>query len=81
MNTPTPVIYSAPWCAYCTQLKKWFASKNIDYVEKDVDEPGVREEMNQRTDGNQTIPTMFVGDEFWVNPSLQILAEQFIIKK
>jgi len=77
----TPVIYSAVWCGYCRVLKSWFDAQNIAYEERDVDQPGVREEMNQRTRGNQTIPVLFLGDEFWVNPSKQILAEQFILGK
>ncbi len=76
-----PVIYSAVWCGYCTALKSWFDAQKIAYEERDVDQPGVREEMNRRTRGNQTIPVLFIGDEFWVNPSKQILAEQFIIKQ
>ncbi len=73
-----PVIYSAVWCPYCVVLEKFLDSKGIDYEKRDVDEPGVREEMNKRTNGNQTIPTMFIGDEFWVNPSKQIIVEKLL---
>ena len=81
MSDITPIIYSADWCQYCTVLKKWLESNNIDYEERNVDEPGIREEMNALTDGNQIIPTMFIGDEYWINPSKEILAKQFILKK
>lgn len=77
----TPQIYSAPWCPSCVSLKKWLETQGIPYHEKNVDEPGVREEMNSRTNGNQTIPTLFIGDEYWVNPSKEILVKQFIIKE
>lgn len=77
-NSKQPVIYSADWCGYCVVLKNFLDSKGISYEIRDVDEPGVREEMNQRTDGNQTIPTMFIGDEFWVNPNKSIIAEKLL---
>lgn len=36
---------------------------------RNVDEPEIRQEMNMRTNGNQTIPVLFVDDDFEVNPS------------
>jgi glutaredoxin len=50
---------------------------DIAYVEKNVDEPGVRAEMNSKTNDNQTIPVLFVGDKYWVNPGMDVLVEQF----
>jgi len=42
---------------------------NVEFDYKDVDDEGVREEMNAKTDNNQTIPVLFVGDVYKVNPS------------
>jgi glutaredoxin len=71
------VVYSAPWCAYCRSLKQKLDAKNVDYKEKNVDDPGVREEMNEKTNNNQTIPVLFIGEEYWVNPDISVVNEHF----
>ena len=71
------VVYSAPWCPYCRALEQKLKSMNIEYEYKNVDDDGVREEMNRKTSGNQTIPVLFVGDDYWVNPGVDVLKEQF----
>ncbi len=63
------VLYSAEWCGYCKTLKKYLDRDNVDYELRDVDDPQIRLEMNQKTRGNQTIPVVFVGDEYEINPS------------
>ena len=75
MNKVT--VYSAPWCPYCVVLEKKLHAMGIEFVYSNVDEPGVREEMNAKTDNNQTIPVLFVGEQYWVNPSISVLQEQF----
>jgi glutaredoxin len=49
----------------------------VSYVEKDVDDNSIREEMNAKTNNNQTIPVLFIGNEYWVNPSIAILQDKF----
>jgi glutaredoxin 3 len=75
--TKSVVVYSAPWCAYCSALKQKLNAMNVSFTEKNVDEPGVREEMNSKTNDNQTIPVLFVEDKYWVNPGMDVLVEQF----
>jgi glutaredoxin len=70
-------LYSAEWCPYCRALEKKLDSRGVQYVYKDVDEPGVREEMNKRTDNNQTIPVLFVNGQYKVNPNEADLKELF----
>ena len=72
------VIYSAPWCVYCRALKMKLNAMKVSYKEKNVDEPGIQEEMNSKTNGNQTIPVLFIGDQFWVNPDDATLREHII---
>lgn len=62
-------MYGAPWCSYCEALKKKLESMDVEYDYKNVDDEGVREEMNAKTNDNQTIPVLFVGDEYKVNPN------------
>ncbi len=74
-----PILYSANWCAYCQTAKKWLAKNDIDYDLRDVDDAAIREEMNQKADGNQTIPTLVIGDAFYVNPDIPTLRKLFSI--
>ena len=69
MSTTNIVLYSAPWCAYCVALQKKLDQRNITYEYKNVDEPSVRAEMNKKTENNQTIPVLFVGNKYKVNPN------------
>jgi glutaredoxin 3 len=71
------VVYSASWCGYCRALKQKLEAMEIMFTEKNIDEDEVREEMNQKTSNNQTIPVLFIGEKYWVNPSISILQEQF----
>jgi len=64
-----PILYSASWCPYCVTLKKFLDKLGVTYILKDVDDPAIRQEMNDATNGNQTIPVLRVGDRFEVNPS------------
>jgi glutaredoxin len=50
-------------------LKKHLEKQKLEYIMRNVDEPEIRQEMNMRTNGNQTIPVLFVDDDFEVNPS------------
>ncbi len=68
MSNQGIVMYGAEWCPYCVSLKEKLDSLGLDYQYKNVDEDGVREEMNAKTDGNQTIPVLFVGEDFAINP-------------
>jgi glutaredoxin len=58
-------------------LKQKLNIFGVIYQEKNVDDEGIREEMNKKTDNNQTIPVLFIGEKYWVNPSFQTLQEQF----
>lgn len=74
-KTQTPVVYGAHWCQYCNALQAKLEAKEIKYEYRNVDEPGVREEMNQKTNGNQTIPVLFVAENYKINPNDQDIKE------
>lgn len=73
-----PILYSADWCAYCQTMKRWLAKNNVDYELKDVDNPEIRQEMSDKADGNQTIPTLVIDDGYYVNPTVPILKKLLI---
>ncbi|HYY45163.1 MAG TPA: glutaredoxin domain-containing protein [Actinomycetota bacterium] len=72
MNESVPVtMYTTVWCGYCRRLKRQLEDEGIPYREIDVDE---HEEFGERivakTGGFRTVPTVQVGDELLVNPSI-----------
>lgn len=55
------VIYTTPFCPYCSRAKKLLDSKGVTYEEIDLYmEPGRREEMVQRAQGRMTVPQIFI---------------------
>jgi glutaredoxin len=43
------IVYSAEWCGFCKKAKHWLASKEVPFVERDVEkQPGVAEELKQK---------------------------------
>lgn len=71
------IVYGADWCSYCQSLEDKLEALGVEYVSRDVDDEEVRSEMNAKTSGNQTIPVLFIGDNFWVNPGVDVLSKQF----
>ncbi len=55
-------IYTRDWCPYCRKAKAFLTSKNLSYVEYDVDDKEIREEMVQRSGGQETVPQIFIDE-------------------
>lgn len=73
LNNSQLVMYGASWCSHCVTLAKKLNDRGAAYDYRDVDDSAIRSEMNQKTDGNQTIPVLCNGNECWVNPDENIL--------
>lgn len=57
-------IYTTRYCPHCTRAKALLKSKNVTFQEIDVtDDTAKREEASRRT-GWQTVPMIFIGEEF-----------------
>ena len=55
------VIYTTPFCPYCTRAKRLLDSKGVSYEEIDLYmHPGRREEMITRAEGRSTVPQIFI---------------------
>jgi Glutaredoxin, GrxC family len=55
------VIYTTPFCPYCSRAKRLLDSKGVTYEEIDLYmQPGRREEMVQRAEGRMTVPQIFI---------------------
>lgn len=51
-------IYSTPTCVYCNSLKKYLASKNIEYTEVDVSENEQELEKMVAISGQMGVPVV-----------------------
>ena len=57
------VIYTGPLCGYCDAAKTLLKKKNISFDEIDIGEnQKKRDEMLKKSNGAQTIPQIFIGN-------------------
>lgn len=56
------IIYTAPFCPYCSHAKYLLSRKKINFIEIDVGkDPGKRREMVQKS-RQRTVPQIFNGN-------------------
>jgi glutaredoxin 3 len=56
-------IYSSGFCPYCSWAKKMLESRNVAYEEIRIDlVDGAHQEMLSRSNGQMTVPQIFIGD-------------------
>lgn len=48
-------VFTGPNCAYCVMVKKYLKMKGVEFQERDVNEPGVVDEI-LRTTGFMSVP-------------------------
>lgn len=57
------IVYSSPFCPFCSRAKKLLSDKGVDFDEIDVFSDMTRKkEMIDRADGKRTVPQIFVGN-------------------
>jgi glutaredoxin 3 len=55
------LVYSQPFCGYCSAAKRLLAAKGAAFTEVDVMfEAGRRDEMIERSGGRRTVPQIFI---------------------
>jgi len=60
MADPRVVVYSQPFCGYCSAAKRLLKEKGAEFAEVDVMmEAGRRDEMIERS-GRRTVPQIFI---------------------
>jgi len=58
---PRVIVYSQPFCGYCTAAKRLLQQKGVEIAEVDVmAEAGRRAEMLERSGGRRTVPQIFI---------------------
>ena len=55
------IVYSTPFCGYCSAAKRLLTAKGADFTEIDVMfEAETRDEMIERSGGRRTVPQIFI---------------------
>lgn len=65
------VMYARPGCPFCTMLRADLAAAGLTYRERDIwQDPTAAAAVRKVANGNETVPTINVGDVWLVNPSV-----------
>jgi len=63
-------LYWRPGCGFCAGLRRGLDKLGIERVEHNIwDEPDKAATVRQHANGNETVPTVVIGDTGFVNPS------------
>ena len=54
-------MYSTSWCGYCRQARRYFKSKDIKYIERDIERSRLAKRAYDRLGGNG-VPLIVVGE-------------------
>lgn len=64
-------FYWRPGCPFCAMLRGRLNNSGLPYREVNIwEEPGAAERVRSVANGNETVPTVFIGQRALVNPSI-----------
>lgn len=67
---PTITVYWRPACPFCMILRRGLRKAGVEVDEVNIwDDPAAAAIVRGAAGGNETVPTVRVGDRFLVNPS------------
>jgi len=75
-KTPSPevVVYWRPGCPFCSSLRGQLRRAGVPTREIDIwADPAAAAEVRRHAGGNETVPTVVVGDDAVVNPSAKVV--------
>ena len=69
---PTIEVMWRPGCPFCRSLRRGLGRAGVVTVEHDIwSSPDAAARVRQATGGDETVPTVFIGDQALVNPSVR----------
>ena len=72
----TVTLYWRPGCPYCIRLRRGLRRAGISVPEVNIwEEPAGAAVVRAHAGGNETVPTLVVGDRSLVNPSTRVAVE------
>ncbi|GAA4611174.1 glutaredoxin family protein [Saccharopolyspora hordei] len=70
------VVYTRPGCPFCTMLRAGLRQEGLEFTEVDIwEDPEAAATVRGIADGNETVPTVVVGEWQAVNPSASSVLE------
>ncbi len=76
MTTDAVHLYWRPGCGFCTMLRRGLDKAGIETVDHNIwDDPEDAAVVRHFANGNETVPTVVVGDVGMVNPSVRQVGE------
>lgn len=76
MKTDAVHFYWRPGCGFCAMLRRGLDKAGIETVDHDIwDDPDDAAIVRHYANGNETVPTIVVGDVGMVNPSARQVGE------
>lgn len=65
-------MYTTTWCGYCRRLEREMTEAGINFDKIDIDgRSDLGERIEVASGGNRTVPTVEIGGELLVNPSIE----------
>lgn len=74
----TVTVYTRTTCGPCKTLKHWLKLKNIEFVEKNIEDEILLDEMVQKT-GMLSVPQTLIGDRVVTGPHFSLLSELLMV--
>ena len=73
----TPItVYSTTWCGHCKRLLRQLREADIAFQLVDLDQqPEYGRRIEAKTGGYRTVPTLDIGGDLFVNPSIDEVQE------
>ena len=66
------VMYARPGCPFCTMLRADLAAAGLSHRERNIwQDPEAAAAVRAVANGNETVPTINIGDVWMVNPSVE----------
>lgn len=76
MSDTDIVMYARPGCPFCTMLRAELAAAGLSYRERDIwQDPTAAAAVRKVANGNETVPTVNIGDVWLVNPTLDEITQ------
>ncbi len=70
VSTREVIVYTRPGCPFCTSLRTGLRRQGLEFREVDIwEDPEAAGVVRSIADGNETVPTVVVGEWNAVNPS------------
>lgn len=70
MSAEQVTVYSRPGCPFCMSLRAGLQRSGLEFTEVDIwQDPEAAGVVRSIADGNETVPTVVIGDWKAVNPS------------